>query len=397
VVKWIPDRAALARSLSGMAVVPADNSETPLGRYRALVAAGELTADPVQELAAEKLSSLAHALRSYTPKSGKKGWRERFGLKTSDTPPPLGLYLYGGVGRGKSMLMQLFFDAVPIQAKERVHFQAFMRDFHAEIHRRRQLPMFADEGDPIPGMADGIADNTTLLCLDEMEVRDIADAMIVGRLFQKLFERGVVVVATSNRHPDDLYKDGLQREKFLPFIALIKEKLDLLALDAAQDYRLGRLVGAQVYHTPLGPAADAALNDAWDRLTDAAVPKPDHVTVTGRRVVVPAAAHQVARFDFADLCRQALGPSDYMAVAAAFETVIVANIPQMTEDTKDAARRFVTLIDAFYEHRTALICSAAVPPDQLYVGSEGGFEFHRTVSRLMEMQAADYLRARHIE
>jgi len=351
----------------------------------------------VQELAAEKLSSLAHALKGYTPRSGKKGWRERFGLRTDDSPPPLGLYLYGGVGRGKSMLMQLFFETAPTAAKDRVHFQAFMRDFHAEIHRRRQLPMFADEGDPIPGMADGIADSTTLLCLDEVEVRDIADAMIVGRLFQKLLERGVVVVATSNRHPDDLYKDGLQRDKFLPFISLIKEKLDLLALDAAQDYRLGRLVGSQVYHAPLDAAADAALKHAWDRLTDAAPPKPDHVVVTGRRVTVPAAAHQVARFDFADLCQQALGPSDYMAIAAAFETVIVTNIPQMNEDTKDAARRFVTLIDALYEHRTAFICSAAVEPEKLYVGSEGGFEFHRTVSRLMEMQAADYLRARHID
>ncbi|TAK98675.1 MAG: cell division protein ZapE [Rhodospirillaceae bacterium] len=370
--------------------------ETPLDRYRALVDKGELIADPVQELAAEKLSSLAHALRRYTPRGGKRSWLERFGLKSTDVAPPLGLYLFGGVGRGKSMLMQLFFDTAPTTAKERVHFQVFMRDFHGEIHRRRQLPMFADEGDPIPGMADGIADTTTLLCLDELEVRDIADAMIVGRLFEKLFERGVVVVATSNRHPDDLYKDGLQREKFLPFIALIKEKLDLLALDAAQDYRLGRLVGSPVYHTPLGPVAGAALNRAWERLTDDAPPKPDHLMVAGRRVTVPAAAHHVARFDFADLCEQALGPSDYIAVATTFETVIIDHIPQLTEDRKDAARRFVTLIDALYEHRTALICSAAVAPDQLYVGQQGGFEFHRTVSRLIEMQAADYLRSRHI-
>ncbi len=372
-------------------------SETPLARYRDLVARGELIADPVQELAAEKLSSLAHALKSYTPRSGKRGWLTRFGLKTSDTPPPLGLYLYGGVGRGKSMLMQLFYETAPTEAKERVHFQAFMRDFHNEIHRRRQLPMFEDEGDPIPGMADGIADTTTLLCLDEVEVRDIADAMIVGRLFEKLFERGVVVVATSNRHPDDLYKDGLQRDKFVPFIQLIRTKLDLLALDAAQDYRLGRLVGSQVYHNPLGPVADAALDHAWNRLTDDSPAKPDHVTVSGRRVVVPAAAHHVARFAFTDLCQQALGPADYMAIATTFETVIVDHIPQMTEDTKDQARRFVTLIDALYEHRTAFICSAAVAPDQLYVGQQGGFEFHRTVSRLIEMQAADYLKSRHIE
>ena len=372
-------------------------TETPIERYRARVADSGLIYDPAQELAAEKLTSLANALKNYTPRNGKRGWMQRFGLKGGEgTTPPQGLYLYGGVGRGKSMLMDLFFDVAPIQAKERVHFQAFMRDFHNEIHRRRQLPMFADEGDPIPGMADGIADTTTLLCLDELEVRDIADAMIIGRLFQRLFDRGVVVVATSNRHPDELYKDGLQREKFLPFIALIKHKLDLLALEAHQDYRLGRLMGSAVYHAPLGPAADRALDAAWVRLTDDAPPKPDHIVVSGRRVPVPAAAHQVARFSFDDLCRQALGPSDYMAIAAAYETVILSGVPQMGEDMKDCARRFVTLIDALYEHRTALICAADAAPEQLYVGREGGFEFQRTASRLIEMQAADYLRADHI-
>lgn len=380
-----------------LAMTESPPTDTPVARYRAAVAAGTFAFDPAQELAAEKLSSLAHALRSYTPRSGKRGWMERFGLRSNDpTPPPQGLYLYGGVGRGKSMLMDLFFQVAPTTAKERLHFQVFMRDFHNEIHRRRQLPMFADEGDPIPGMADGIADTTTLLCLDELEVRDIADAMIIGRLFQRLFDRGVVVVATSNRPPDDLYKDGLQREKFLPFIALIKQRLDLLCLEAAQDYRLGRLMGSAVYHTPLGATANAALDAAWNRLTDDAPAKPDHVIVSGRRIVVPAAAHHVARFSFDDLCRQALGPADYIAIASAYETVIVSGIPQMNEDLKDAARRFVTLIDALYEHRTALICSAAAPPDQLYVGDTGGFEFHRTASRLIEMQAADYLRARHI-
>jgi cell division protein ZapE len=230
-----------------------------------------------------------------------------------------------------------------------------------------------------------------------LEVRDIADAMVVGRLFQKLFERGVVVVTTSNRHPDDLYKHGLQRERFLPFIAIIKERLDILALESAQDYRLGRLAGQTVYHTPLGAAADAALDATWARLTDDAVPKPDYVQMPGRKIVVPAAAHQVARFDFGDLCEQPLGPSDYLAIAAQFSTVILKGIPQMTEDKKDAARRFVTLIDALYEHRTALVCSAAVPPDQLYSGNEGGFEFARTASRLIEMQAADYIKQRHLE
>ncbi len=372
-------------------------TDTPVQRYRDAVASGQLKADPIQELAAEKLTSLAHALAGYQPRSGKKGWMARFGLGAkNESPPPQGLYLYGGVGRGKSMLMNLFFDAAPVAKKERVHFHAFMRDIHAEIHRRRQLPMYEEEGDPIPGMADGIADNATLLCLDEMEIRDIADAMIVGRLFEKLFERGVVVVTTSNRHPDDLYKHGLQRDRFLPFIAIIKQKLDLLELESAQDYRLGRLAGQTVYHAPLGAAADAALDAAWSRLTDDAAPEPDFILVHGRRVEIPAAAHQVARFTFDDLCRTALGPTDYLAIAAQFSTVIIKDIPAMTEELKDAARRFVTLVDALYEHRTALVCSAAAAPHELYTGAEGGFEFARTASRLIEMQAADYIRQRHL-
>lgn len=368
-----------------------------LQRYRARIAAGDLAPDPVQQLAAEKLDHLARTLKDYAPRAGKKGWLGRWGLGRRVEPPPQGLYLYGGVGRGKSMLMNLFFETAPVAAKERIHFHAFMRDIHAEVHRRRQMPMYEDEGDPIPGMADGIADSATLLCLDEIEIRDIADAMIVGRLFQKLFERGVVVVATSNRHPDDLYKHGLQRERFVPFIGLIKGTLDLLHLDAAQDYRLGRLAGQMVYHVPLGASADAALDAAWARLTDDAPATPDEVIVQGRRVPVPAAAHQVARFSFADLCRTNLGPSDYFAIAAQFATVIIKDIPAMDEEMKDAARRFVTLVDALYEHRTALVCSAAAPPERLYTGGEGGFEFARTASRLIEMQAADYIRQRHVE
>ncbi|MDX2222814.1 MAG: cell division protein ZapE [Rhodospirillaceae bacterium] len=372
--------------------------EGPLAKYRALVAAGKLRGDPIQELAAQKLNSLHLSLIGYSAaaRNGKKGWMRRFSLKPHEDAPALhGLYLYGGVGRGKSMLMDMFYEGAPTPLKQRVHFHAFLRDIHAEIHRLRQMPI-PQEGDPIPGMADGIADHATLLCIDELEVRDIADAMIVGRLFQKLFDRHVVVVATSNRYPDDLYKDGLQRERFVPFINLIKERLDILQLEGTLDYRLGRIVGSPVYHSPLGPAADAALDQAWARLTDESPLKPDHLLVQGRRIEVPAAAHRVARFTFAELCERPLGPIDYLALGVHFAALIVKDIPRMSEDNKDAARRFVTLIDALYEHRCMLVCSAAAPPQELYSGASGGFEFQRTVLRLIEMQAADYLRQRHL-
>ncbi len=366
-------------------------------RYRAQVDDGTLRPDPAQELAAEKLNSLHHALQSYKPKSGRAGWMERFGLagQYGAVEPPLGLYLYGGVGAGKSMLMELLSDSLP-ERSMRVHFHELMRDIHGEVHRLRQLPG-DDEGDPIPGIADGIADSTTLLCLDEMEVRDIADAMIVARVFGRMLERGVVVVTTSNRHPDELYKDGLQREKFLPFIELLKQRLDLLQLESRQDYRIGRILGNTVYHTPDDPAAKAALDEAWNRLTDEAEPQADSITVKGRKIDIPAAAHQVARFSFADLCEQPMGPSDYLEIGAQFCTVIVDGLPALGPDKRDVARRFVTLIDALYEHRSVLICSAATPPDTIYDGDDWKFEFQRTVSRIVEMQAEDYIRSRHVE
>ena len=368
-------------------------TDGPLIRYRALLSDGSLKPDPAQELAAEKLNSLHHALQSYAPKSGRKGWMERFGLagQYGAVEPPLGLYLYGGVGVGKSMLMDLLADAAP-ERTMRVHFHELMRDIHGEVHRLRQLPG-SDEGDPIPG----IADSVTLLCLDEMEVRDIADAMIVARVFTHLFVRGVVVGTTSNRHPDDLYKDGLQRDKFLPFIGLLKERHDQLQLEARQDYRIGRILGDTVFHTPCDNAAAKALDDAWDRLTDEAPPEAGSLTVKGRKIVIPAAAHQVARFSFADLCEQPMGPSDYLEIGAQFCTVIVDGIPALGPDKRDVARRFVTLVDALYEHRSVLICSAATPPDTIYDGDDWKFEFRRTVSRLIEMQAEDYIRSRHVE
>lgn len=372
-------------------------TDGPLSRYRAMVDDGTLKPDPAQELAAEKLNSLHHALQSYKPKSGRSGWMERFGLtgQYGAVEPPLGLYLFGGVGVGKSMLMNLLADSMPERAT-RVHFHEFMRDIHEEVHRQRQLPG-SDDGDPIPGIADGIADVSTLLCFDEMEVRDIADAMIVARVFDRLFERGVVVVTTSNRHPNDLYKHGLQREKFLPFIDLLKKRLDVLQLEARQDYRMGRLLGEAVYHAPADEAAAVAMDAAWSRLTDDAAPVPDSITVKGRKIIVPAAAHQVARFPFADLCEQPMGASDYLELGAQFTTVMIDGIPALGPEKRDVARRFVTLVDALYEHRTVLICSAATPPEEIYDGDDWKFEFQRTVSRLIEMQAEDYIKQRHVE
>jgi len=370
----------------------------PLFRYRELIAAGDLDPDSLQEEVAEKLQKLHSALESYKPISNPPGWLDRLVFKSRRRMqvPPLGLYLFGGVGGGKSMLMELLHAACPFDKKERTHFYKLMTDIHDQMHRRRQLSV-SEERDPIDYVAEKIASKVTLLCLDEMEIRDIADAMIVGRLFDRLFEHGVVVVTTSNRHPDDLYKHGLQRDKFLPFIRLIKERLDVVKLNAAQDYRVGRILGSTVYHTPNGPEANAALTASWSRLTDDSIPTSGEITNRGRKIHVPASAHRVARFSFADLCEQALGPSDYLEIASQFCTVILKDIPQMDGDKREAARRFVTLIDALYEHKTVLICSADVPPNKLYSGKESGFEFQRTVSRLIEMQAEDYIRARHLE
>jgi cell division protein ZapE len=369
----------------------------PLSLYRAKLQRGELKPDPAQGLAAEKFESLYHALRTYQPASGPTGWKARFGLarRVEEPTPPLGLYIYGEVGRGKSMLMDLFYSTAPVKAKKRTHFHEFMRDFHAEVHRWRQTKRSSD-ADPIPPLAKKIAEEAWLLCLDELEIHDITDAMIVGRIFDELFKAGTVVVTTSNRHPDDLYKNGLQRDRFVPFIGLIKQKLDLLHLQSDTDYRLGRIKGAAIYHAPLGAEADQAVEDLFSRLVDGRPVKPDVILVGGREVPVPLAAGDVARFDFEDLCGKPLGPGDYLQVATLYDSVVITNVPLLGPENKDKARRFVTLIDALYDHRTMVVISAAAPPETLYPEGQGAFEFQRTVSRLMEMQSEEYLRASHL-
>jgi cell division protein ZapE len=361
--------------------------EGPMALYRRKVAEGALDPDPAQRLAVEKLQLLAMRLADYNPARPKRvglglfGWgRERIEQK-----PVPGLFIYGGVGRGKSMLMDLFFEAAPVARKRRVHFHAFMQEVHAGIAKARA----GGTTDPVKPVADAVADGATLLCFDEMQITDITDAMLVGRLFERLFERGVVVVTTSNRAPDELYKEGLNRQLFLPFIALIKDRVEVHELASATDHRLDRLAGAPVYHTPLGAEATAALDAAWDHLA-LGPGDPLTLTVQGRAVRLPAYRNGVARAAFADLCGQPLGPADYLAIAEAIDVLILDDVPVLGRARNNEAKRFVTLIDALYETKVRLVASAAAEPDALYPEGEGAFEFARTASRLHEMRSADW-------
>jgi len=366
----------------------------PLAAYRALLREGSVDADSAQALAAEKLQALANALRHYRPNGGGTTWRERLGLsRRREEPAPQGLYLYGPVGRGKSMLMDLFFRSVPIERKRRVHFQAFMVEVHEALHRRRAE---GGDDDVVSWLAGEVLEKAWLLCFDEFQVTNIADAMILGRLFEALFERGLVVVATSNTPPDALYEGGLQRERFLPFIALLKERLDLLALEGPVDYRRRRLAEMPLYFTPLGPDTHAALGSAWDRLTDCAEGMPRTLTVKGHELTVPRSTNGVAWVGFTELCERPLGAEDYIALSRRFPTVILEAVPVMDRHRRDPARRFVALIDALYEFKTKLVVSADAEPDALCTDPDLP-EFRRAASRLHEMQSPDYLKTPHRE
>lgn len=366
-------------------------------KYRKLARSGEVTPDPVQELAIEQLEIIAHRLANYDP--GKKRW-----LFGKAEPEPRGLYIFGPVGRGKSMLMDLFFEAAPLEAKRRVHFHAFMAEIHQEIFNwrkmdaaeRAQQPNFLKDAgdDPIRPVARKVATEASLLCFDEFQVEDVADAMILGRLFEAFFEFGVVIVATSNRAPKDLYHNGLNRQLFLPFIDLMRGRMDLYQLDGQHDYRLDRLQGAKVYHTPLGPDATAALDDTFQKLTDEEQGKPLGLEVLGRKLVVPQAAKGVARASFEDLCIEARGAQDYLALAEAFDTLILDDVPKLGPEKRNEAKRFVTLIDTLYENHVRLIASADAAPSDLYPEGDGSFAFERTASRLMEMQSEGWLAGR---
>ena len=371
----------------------------PLSAYRAKLASGELSTDPAQAVAAERLQNLWAKLRGYDPPLHPEpsGFVSRlFRRRAVDEAPAglHGLYLVGEVGRGKSMLMDLFFAEAQVERKQRIHFHAFMQDVHARIFAlKRENP---DGEDPVPPLADAIASRAALLCFDEFQVGDIVDAMILGRLFSALFERAVVVVATSNTAPDDLFRGKPGRDAFLPFIALLKQQLDVLVLDGEQDFRRHRLRGLLTWHVPVNARADAALDGAFTELTGGTAPKPERLTVSGRTLRVPLAAEGVARFDFAALCGQPLGPGDYLAIATHFQALVLDGIPRLGPDNYDEARRFTTLVDALYEHRVKLVASADAAPDELYQRGEGARAFERTASRLEEMQSGDWQALPHL-
>ena len=354
---------------------------TPAEALREAVEAGRLQPDPAQAEAAERLTRLAAEIGPW--KGGKAGL---FGRKK---PSPRGLYLYGGVGTGKSLMMDLFFDAAPIDEKRRVHFHQFLQEIQARLTKERERK----DRDPAPKVAQAIAKETRLLCFDELQVTDVGDAMILGRLFENLFAEGVVVVATSNRHPTELYKHGLNRQLFEPFIDLIVNTLDVMKLDSGRDYRLERLESAPVYYAPLDAEAERAMDETFARLTLGAKAKSCDLTVQGRTLHIPREAAGVARLTFEDLCAKPLGAADYYALAETFHTVMIDAAPLLTPDKRDQAKRFATLIDQLYEVKTKLVMSAAAEPENLYPEGDYAFEFQRTVSRLMEMRSREYLAA----
>jgi len=363
-----------------------------LKRYRDQVDSGELDEDSNQERIVEHLDILCNQLKNY---EGNTGFFDRLiGRRQAVLK---GAYIYGGVGRGKSMLMDLFFDVLECSNKKRVHFHEFMADVHSSIHQWRQKHKAGevDGDDPIAPVAGKLAAEAKVLCFDEFIVNDITDAMILGRLFSALFGHGVIVVATSNRAPDTLYENGLNRALFLPFIEVLKQRLDILHLDHGVDYRMLHFEGLTTYYTPLGSDADDKIENAWQRLTGNAKGERQVLKILGRDLVVPASAHGVARFRYSDLCEKPLGAADYLKLARTFHTIILENIPQLNADRRNEARRFIILVDTLYDNGVKLVVSAATSPDNIYARGKERFEFDRTVSRLLEMQSQSYLGLGH--
>ena len=372
-------------------------SDTFLSQYQELISSGAIEADPAQAEIAEAFASLEQRLAGYKPQRKQRLLGRLFADKNGG--PPHGLYVHGEVGRGKTMLMDLFFQASPVEHKRRAHFHEFMADVHERIYGYRQEIARGElaNADVIALTAQAIFDEAWLLCFDEFHVTDIADAMILGRLFAKLFELGTVVIATSNVAPEDLYKGGLNRALFLPFIAEISEHMDVMRLDARTDFRLEKLVGVSMWLVPADAQADAALDKAWAKMTGNAKCKSRNIAIKGRTLHVPCSSHGVARFSFADLCERPLAASDYIRLARDYHTILVDHIPVMDYPDRNAAKRFISLIDTLYDNAVKLMASAQADPVSLYLATDGNEanEFKRTSSRLIEMSSDSYLALPH--
>ena len=370
-------------------------------RYDAFVQAGELDTDPSQQQLAGRFDRLIRELatKRLATKSSALGWL--FSRKSPRHEVIKGLYIYGEVGRGKTMLMDMFHQLVPVKRKRRAHFIDFMADVHERINAHRQALKKGEtkQEDPIPPVADALAEQAWVLCFDEFTVTDIADAMILSRLFRALFERGVVLVATSNVQPDNLYRDGLNRQLFLPFIDLLKTHVDVVNLDARTDYRLEKLNRMPVYLSPLNDETARLMDEAWLAATDGATIAQDSVTVKGRAVIIPHASRHTARFTFADLCSKPLGAADYTAIIKRYTTIFIDAVPVLDHPRRNEAKRFIILVDILYDHHVHVVISAAASPDKLYIAKTGteAFEFDRTASRLFEMQSEAYLASQKTE
>ncbi|SOE16806.1 cell division protein ZapE [Hoeflea halophila] len=370
--------------------------DTVASAYESRVASGEFSPDPAQVQLAARLDVLLEAVSNQrlATKSSALGWM--FGRKKT-AKVPRGLYVHGAVGRGKTMLMDMFFELVPAKRKRRAHFHDFMADAHARIHAHRQKLKNGEtkETDPVPPVAAQLFDEAWVLCFDEFSVTDIADAMLLSRLFEQLFKLGCVLVATSNVEPDQLYRDGLNRQLFLPFVGLLKDNVDILNLDARTDYRMEMTTKLPVYHRLSEGEGEAAMDGAWKQVTAGKQTAPETVQMKGREVAVPQAGAGAARFGFSDLCDKPLGAADYAAVAQRYHTVFVDHVPLMKDAGRNATKRFITLVDTLYDRKNRLFVSAVAAPEELAEGTTGTerFEFDRTASRLNEMQSEAYLEA----
>jgi len=362
--------------------------------YDRRVLAGEIVAEPAQIELAGHLDQLITDIsaKRLSSKSSSLGWL--FGKKAEENPTKDGLYIWGEVGRGKTYLMDIFFQVCETLPKRRVHFNDFMQEAHQQIHNHRQIYKAGktSQKDPIPPVARLLAAKSKVLCFDEFVVSDIADAMLLGRLFKVLFEEGTIIVATSNLQPADLYRDGLNRQLFVPFIELLQLKFNVHQMASGSDYRLSKLAAENMYSWPLNERASRAMQNNWDLLTEEAAPDVQTIELKGRQIVVPQSARGVARFHFDQLCREARAAEDYLAIAGQYKTIMIDNVPILLADERNVAKRFILLIDVLYDNKCRVIISADGPPDAIYQATSGreAHEFERTVSRLIELQSLDY-------